>query len=230
MRLTSRPRSEAGNVVIFILIGIGLFAALAYTFMRGGAPGQKQLTSNQARMAAQELVSFFNAVDKAANKLRSRGCSESDISFSNPNDKDTFIALNDSPTAPADKSCHIFDAAGAGMNMTMDWARYQLPYESFHSVHSHIHGQIHLKNKSYIADSGSADYNMAIILDYLKPEICEAYNKILNYDIDLSINDATGLSPGEAIGLINTALAGKTTACYSRAGNQTKLFYVWLER
>ena len=55
--------SQAGNAIIYILIAIALFAALAYVFMRGARTGQGNLTMNQAKLGAQEIVAKANAFE-----------------------------------------------------------------------------------------------------------------------------------------------------------------------
>lgn len=182
---------QSGNVVLMILIAIALFGALAYTFMRGSQQGQGNLTGNQARIAAQELQTFFTYVDQTANKLRSRGCSVMDLSFSNSGDTGTYVSLNNSATAPVDKSCHVFDAAGGNINFNMDWSRYQLARESITPAsEQYQHGNIVFNYNGFsVPNIGTTANDHLIVLDFVQPSICEAYNQILNVDTNSTLGN-----------------------------------------
>lgn len=102
---------RSGNVVIIILVAIGLFAALAYTFMRGGQQGQGNLTAHQARVAAQDLLTYVNTVEKTVNRLITRGCSENQLDFANDtwvrNNGETIYDTGHNSQAP-DTGCSVF--------------------------------------------------------------------------------------------------------------------------
>lgn len=109
--------SERGNAIIFILIAIALFAALSYTFMRSSQKGQGNLTAGQAKLAAQEILSYGVNVQRAVEKLLARGCSETQISFENIYD---YNSDHVNPNAPPSKECHVFDPAGGGVTPLED--------------------------------------------------------------------------------------------------------------
>ena len=106
---------QSGNVVIFILLAVGLFGALAFTFTRGGQQGQGNMNSQQAKIAAQEIIAYGAQLEKATNKLLARGCSETQLNY----DHSSFTLSHDNTTAPADGSCDIFGAAGAGLTQAL---------------------------------------------------------------------------------------------------------------
>jgi len=222
---------QSGNAVLFILIAVALFGALSYTFMRGNKSGQGNLTSNQARIAAQELLAFFNAVEKAANKLRARGCSESDISFANSVDTGPFITGNDSASAPVDKSCHVFDSAGAGLNMNMDWTKYQIPLASIPVPYQSQYANVRF-NGDYaaIVSLGTNTTELSMAINWVKPEICDAYNQILGQTIDkVTVENDTALP--YTYGDTNLSLVGKYNFCHHNSGvDIDQIMYVWLAR
>ena len=109
--------SQSGNAVIFILVAIALFAALAYTFMRSAQTGQGNMTAGQAKLAAQEIINHGGNVSRAIEKLLSRGCSETQISFENIYDYDPFHLNTNSPPS---KECHVFDPAGGNVTPLED--------------------------------------------------------------------------------------------------------------
>lgn len=106
--------TERGNAVIFILLGIALFAALAYTFMRSAQTGQGNLTAGQTRLLAQKMINASLRVERATNKLLARGCSENELNFYDPQ-----MPLSLNPDAPPDGRCDIFSAQGTGGSAEM---------------------------------------------------------------------------------------------------------------
>ena len=98
---------EKGNVFVIILIAVALFALLMFTFARTGSQGTGNLTKQQAKIAAQEILNYARLVEGAVNRVRLNGCSESEISFENSVEGGYINAA-----APGDNTCHIFDKAG----------------------------------------------------------------------------------------------------------------------
>lgn len=221
--------SQAGNAIVIILIAVFLFGALAAVFMRGAKTGQGNLTTQQAKLAAQEILDFYNSLERAANKLRSKGCSENDISFANPNDAGAFITYNHPSTAPSDNSCHIFDPAGANLLMGMDWEKYQISRDQIPTVPEDNYGQSYMRIgiAGIIGVGTDAGTDLMFQLNYVNPKICDEYNKLLKYQIDLTVTDN-----GPFTGDENTALAKKFTSCYARnlATNFYQIRYVWSAR
>lgn len=215
--------SQSGNAFTMVLIGVVLFGALAFSFMRSSRQGMSNVSSQQASIDAQEILNFFNQVDAAYNRLRVKKCSTDDISFSNPGDKGSYIASNDSPTAPPDKSCHIFDMNGGKVAFNMDWTKYQLPLRIFPSANIDQHGNINLRNLTVnTQDLGTAANDPSIQLNFLTVEVCAAYNRILNHTIDLTVTDAGPLAGDE-----NVALAGKQSFCrYNGTSYQIRYTYL----
>ena len=96
--------SERGNALLYILIAVALIAALSYVVSRGQRGNTSTLTDQQARLAAQEIIDYGNDLANAVQKLRLRGCTDTQVSFEN-----NIVTEYTNPNAPADKSCHVFD-------------------------------------------------------------------------------------------------------------------------
>ena len=114
---------ESGNVLVFILIGVALFGALGFTFMRSGQQGTGNLSSQQVKIAAGEVLSYAQQMERAVGKIRTRRVSESDISFEINGDYVNAACAVD--------SCKVFNAAGgqmtwqtppSGANDATNWA------------------------------------------------------------------------------------------------------------
>jgi hypothetical protein len=222
--------SERGNAVVFILIAIALFAALAYTFMRSGQQGQGNLTAADAKFKAQQLANFLDNVEKGTNKLRQRGCSQSDISFEYPGSMsgDTFLDGQNHPTtAPTDHSCDVFNAAGGNVSMDVTLSDYQIPLEGI-GANPWFYNHAWFNQTIETRTNPISFWSTVISIYYIKPEICEAYNKVVNNGVDTSIVE-TGM-----YGATNTTLIDKSNYCYFRAstnqygGPVAQIVYAWM--
>lgn len=103
-------KNENGNVIFYILIAVGLLAALSYTVARSSR-GTANVSAEQMSLSASEVVQFTNSLSNAVTQLRLRGCTEAEISFDNVVDAGTY----DNAFAPADESCDVFGVSGGGL-------------------------------------------------------------------------------------------------------------------
>lgn len=103
----NKIRSQAGNAFILILAGVFLFGALMFTFSRSAQKGTGNLSRQQAKIAAQEILNYARTVEGAVNRVRNNGCSENEISFVN-----TVVSGYSNASAPVDSSCDVFNSAG----------------------------------------------------------------------------------------------------------------------
>jgi len=102
-----KKSSENGNAFIFILIAIALFGALAFTFTRGAKQGTGNISKQQAKVAAQEIINYARLLEGAVDRVRRNGCSESQLNFEN-----AVVAGYSNTSAPTDGSCDIFETTG----------------------------------------------------------------------------------------------------------------------
>jgi hypothetical protein len=187
------------------------------------------MSAQQAKIAAQELASYFNSVSRAAEKLMIKGCSATDISFASSLDTGPRVIFNDSTTAPLDKSCHIFDSAGGGLTPPSNLATYlDSPSVIDNAYHEQL-GQVYYRfMDTTVIDLGTSGYDYSIKYNFIKPEICEAYNSLLQNGVDTSIPD-----PGKPLGDDNPTLKGKVSACFKdsgtiqRGGPNIAIRHVW---
>jgi hypothetical protein len=110
---TPGRRGESGNVFAIVMVGVVLFGALMFTFSRSARQGDTNLSRKQAEIAASDIMSYAQRVERGVARVMSgdRGCSESYINFVTP----LYPDYPDNADAPTDKSCNVFDAAGGGV-------------------------------------------------------------------------------------------------------------------
>jgi hypothetical protein len=196
-----------------------------FTFGRSADKGSGNLSKQKARIAAQEIISFLNSVEMGFNRVRMKNCSENDISFSNSGDTGPFVAANDSATAPGDMSCHVFHPNGGKVNFDMDWTRYQIPQSEMGAPSNY--GNVYFKQTgASTVGIGTAANDIMVHINYVKINICRAYNEILGHDIDFSIVD-----DGQIAGDQNPQYAGKENFCrYVDAANVGQIRKIWLPK
>lgn len=103
---------EDGNVLFMILIAVVLFAALSYAVSQTTRGGGIDPSDEKAELLAAEILNYVTALQTAIMRLQvSNGCDDTEISFEN-----SFLSGYTNPNAPDDKSCHVFDPAGAGLS------------------------------------------------------------------------------------------------------------------
>jgi hypothetical protein len=102
--------SQSGNALIYILIAVALLGALSFAVSQSGRGNIRQLSAEKAKITSNEIIEYGNVLANAVAQLRLRGCADTELSFQNPE-----TALNVNASAPADKTCHIFDPAGGGV-------------------------------------------------------------------------------------------------------------------
>ncbi len=105
----AKRHNEKGNAFFLILIGVILFAALSFSVARGiRSEGTSNLTKRQADLAATDIVSHAQRLERAVSQLRRKNISENDISFDNPK------VSGYAHTPPLADTNKIFNLAGGG--------------------------------------------------------------------------------------------------------------------
>ena len=99
-------RYSKGNAFIFVLLGVALFAALAFTVSRSmRSDTTTAFSGRQIELVASDILSYAASVARAVDRTRQNGCSENDISFENTADADYAVA-------GAEDRCKVFGRGG----------------------------------------------------------------------------------------------------------------------
>lgn len=73
--------NESGNVFFYIFLGVALFGALTYAVSQSGRGSVDNITREQSRLLATEIVDYSNAVSKAVGMMRLRGVTLAQLRF-----------------------------------------------------------------------------------------------------------------------------------------------------
>jgi len=111
----TRSPTQNGSAFIIILIAIAMFAALSYVVAMGGRTSQSSLTTEQAKLAAREIVAYADTVAKTVQKLRLAGCTETQIGFSFSGQPGGWA---NNPSSPSDGRCEVFGMNGGKVQYT----------------------------------------------------------------------------------------------------------------
>ena len=225
--------NEAGNAFLFILLGVVLFASLSFVMSRGfGTEGTSRISDRRAELAASDILSFSRTMENAVNKLRQKGCSESDLNFDN-----NVVSGYDNTNAPNNGSCDVFGSGGAKSNYQhplTDWNDAAFSASAFYNEWAFIAGSSVYdlgaeKGSCSAAAIKDSCVELFLLLPYLKKDLCLKINDKLG--VTNTNNEAprdAGLNPLKFVGSFSYTpyelgnesgtsvnLRGKPTGCYS---------------
>lgn len=102
-------KNQNGNVFVYILIAVGLLAALMFTLSKSGnqEDGIGELTDGQNRIMAGEIIAFAASASNSLTQMQQTGSTLSVINFMLPSD----VNFNTAPTI-----YKLFHPDGGGLN------------------------------------------------------------------------------------------------------------------
>ncbi len=190
----ARNDKEAGNALIFILIAIVLLGLLTVTLTRSGDSTNDTGDFEQNQIAASEILTYAKSIENAVQSLLARGCSENEISFWHDSDGNGTEDGSDdyyNDKSPTDRSCHVFDVSGVGLNY------FQINEDYFDSNQSTetLYGENYFPSSVCVQNVGSGSTNcqsngvndeeILIFIPYLKENICKSINTSLTGSSDI---------------------------------------------
>lgn len=172
--------SQNGSALLWILIGVALFAALGFAVtngMRGG--GESTIAVEVARARAIDIVQYGNALRAAVQNLRIEGITPQSISFETP------LVAGYANANCADSTCRIFDPGGGGL-------AYRAPAEDWldrNQSAKALFGQWYFPAGVCVEDIGSGgagcdsdgadNEDIIAVLPWVRREICMEINEKL---------------------------------------------------
>lgn len=234
--MTKRHNHPAsGNVMVYVLIGIILFAALSFTLTRT-TRGTATIDAEKAALYAHQITGYADKVDGAVNNVMLQNrCLASLLSFEN-----STIAGYTNGSAP--NRCKIFDRSGGGMNYEAP------PSEAIDTAAAAasafgagaLTAQYLFAGNVCVDKAGSGTYDtcfsdgstsnedLVIILPWVKKEVCDAINNELGNKTAI-VTDAGGsfgttkftgsFADGYAIGAAASTMYN--AGCYQSTGAAT---------
>ena len=107
----TRLHQQAGSALILVFVMIGLFAALSFAYVQSSRTGASQLTNQQARLAATEIIQLGQNMKQVVQTLRINGCKDTEISF----EGEPTTGFNyTNPQSPG-VECEVFDFNGGAL-------------------------------------------------------------------------------------------------------------------
>lgn len=213
-----KTNAQNGNVFIFILLGVVLFAALAFTMSRGfRGDSTSRMSEREITLAAADILSYAQRIERAVGKLRGQSVSESEISFENP------IVTGYEHTVPQPANHQIFNSAGGG-------SKWQAaPTGSNDGAPWIITGATCVVGlgTDVAGCSGGSDAtsneDLLLTLSNVDAGLCEALNEKLNITGGIPADTGTGLSTTLFRGSFTNGTEivlpiARPAACFSRAG------------
>lgn len=225
-------KTESGNVFFYVLLGIILFAALAFTVSRGFQSSTTQtLTNREAELATSDILDMAQKLARAVDTVRRKNCSENDVSFSN-----TIISGYAHSPVVTDK-CKVFNKTGGRMSYTAPASKWLDSTKSGQS----LYGQWFFTGASAVNSLESTGSELLAILPYVKKEICLEINDRLTIanasssppaDVSTSYDTTkfTGSFPGtfEILDSGGTSeLAGKEAGCFESSSSPASGYHFY---
>lgn len=214
-----RLKTQSGNALFFVLIGIALFAALSFTVVRMSRSTSKMSTQD-ARLSAQQLLSFAEHMAGAVQGVMlQNGCTLSQVSFENS-------SVGGYLNASAPDKCKVFDAAGGGRTYldpppeAIDpGASDPLAGTYYFTGNTCVDGQGSGSIGSCASD-GVANEELLLIVPFVTGETCDAVNQILKRP-NTPTDAGSSFSGTKFTGSLNDGFALSATypsGCYHSSG------------
>lgn len=202
MRL-NKTSSQSGNVLIYTLIGIVLFAAVMFSLSKGSDNSTGIASKGNAKLQAQQILAYSDSLRNGVEKLLNKGCSETQIAFDHPSIWYT------NPNAPPDKSCHVFAAQGANLKL--------LNPQNYGAEGFVFAGGCSFPGLG--SSNGVAGRELAFSIKGISKETCVELNKMTNFTSGdppaLPYGCASPTYQGQflVVGNMATGISGKTRGC-----------------
>lgn len=215
--MKNHASGQSGNVFIFILLGVVLFTALAFTMSRGfRGDTTSRMSEREITLAASDMLSYIQRLERAVMTLRNKSVSESDLSFENP------VVTGYAHTPPQPANHQIFNPAGGG-------ARWQAAPEGANDGSPWIITGatciVGLGTDTSSCSAGSdtkANEDLLIVLSHVDAGLCEELNARLNIT-GIPADSGTGVSTTKFTGDFDNGThvaltPARRAACFSKDG------------
>lgn len=221
-----RNKTQRGNVFFIILIAVALFAALAFTISRSmRSETTTAMSAKTAALAASDIMAYAQRLERAVDRLRSKGISESDIDFTNS------VSIEDYSHTPALTAEYQIFGTGGGVTWqnppkgSNDGTLWQFVPENCIADIG--------KGGAGCESDGVDNEEILLVLPNVDQTLCKEIDKRLGIS-PVPASGALTLSPytgsgSFADGGVATGVDGKNAACFYD-GSAYQFYYVLLAR
>ncbi len=232
--------SERGSVIIWILVAIGLFAALGFAFSKSSSNSISLLEDEQLEAKLNQFIAYGNDLRQTIKRLELRGCDETEISFYNT---EPTASNHNNPNAPADGSCNVFSPNGGGLTWLIIPEKLKRTMGSAFALSSWDNYKIVGRTAVIGVGTSASDLTLLFVKSRNNPTAVKLCN-ILNdrysiiYDIDagaesVNTNDLDGFDgtyyavpwAATTIGDGLTEFVGHKTGCFRESHGGSQLVY-----
>ncbi len=176
--------SEAGGVIYWIFIAVGLFAALSMTVAKIGRGGNTSM-NELASLRATDVMQYAGAIQRGVRGMRINGTDESDICFHADQWGDTDYEFLPQCNVNANR---VFSAEGGGISYQAgvdEWYdQSATPPEAKRWVISARYELTNVGTDSGGANTVAANADLIIATGPLELPLCEAINSLAGHSIN----------------------------------------------
>ncbi|MGH1375123.1 MAG: hypothetical protein ACRBCK_02140 [Alphaproteobacteria bacterium] len=227
MKRQKTSTNEQGSIIVYILLGVALFAALGFA-VSNMMRSTTSVGSETAGVHASEIISYAHTLRQALHVLRiSNECADDEISFERASfDGSDPIYVNTS--APSDFSCHIFHPNGGGVSYQKiddTWLDLSRSSQSLYGEYlfSGGHGIPTIGTHGDNTDTSMKE--LIVILPWIDAGLCRKMNEQLGHietgqpipqetgNIDMT--PFTGAYGTWALVSEGSSIEGKTAGCFA---------------
>ncbi|MFH1157287.1 MAG: hypothetical protein V1721_00130 [Pseudomonadota bacterium] len=208
--------SQAGNAMLFVLIGIVLFAALTFAFTRSSR-SPSGVSSEDARLYAHQIISYAEKINGAVQTIMlQNGCSGTRVSFEN-----TSVA-GYSHVPPSPQKCRVFNSTvGGGMIFESPPAGALTAAGDYLFTGNVCIGGVGTGPYASCASDGLKNEELLLILPWVSAEVCVAINRILSNSATIPQEAAGGYDGTKFTGTYADGFelgSGASAKCFQSAG------------
>ncbi|OIN85634.1 MAG: hypothetical protein AUJ12_08805 [Alphaproteobacteria bacterium CG1_02_46_17] len=172
----AQSRNEAGNIIVYVLLGIILLGLLTVALRNSGG-GQDNIDTESLILKAGQTQRYAAELAKGVSILLENHVSEADIRFAHPD------AATDYGTITTNPENQVFD-------VTAGRATYQPPPDGINDGSAW-----EFFGTSAIPQVGSDKAELIAVLPNVTPEFCQAMNTLLGFDSGSQPTDDPNGSP-----------------------------------
>jgi len=218
---------DEGTALFMILIAVALFAALGYAISQSGRDSGG-IDKEKLSLSVARTVQQAGLIEQTINRLKLiNKCADTQISFEN-----NIVTGYANASAPSDKSCHVFDAAGGA-------ADFPIPTDGINDASRWIFRTIRIykvgENQTYCTEATPPCTELIMLLPNITQEACLELNKRINNISSIYTQDTFTIAQATAIkftgsyspwsgDLDGTNIDGKLSAC-TRTTDSPYIFY-----